>query len=390
MEKTNKYYGVIEKLVKEHKKFAGNEEFLEDIIDDVYSHSEVVINSIANNSVVDAYLAKVVGTSIITVPKRLGKRNETVQKEPEPIQEIFNKNNVNTELVDKMINSAPKAVEEIGDITPTNDEVVELLEQNEDVSCIEEFDIQTEEPEENEISNSDVMELELPEEESDVAEINDAGDELEEDFQDNLIDLQENIDSVDDVVDEIEDRQHDDLIDLEENTAENSVEEAEYIDEIENEVSPEVLETAEELEPVKEILDESLDYSEIVSETTDDTEDLLVPVELDETSDLLEVETPSDINFDDTVDLQSDEQNEFKPTDYSVFNYNPAENSEEIDEEEIANSIYDLERRKPDLNILKIYNLKYKENNSISEIASKLNMDEDEVKEAVSELISIV
>ena len=390
MEKTNKYYGVIEKLVKEHKKFAGNEEFLEDIIDDVYSHSEVVINSIANNSVVDAYLAKVVGTSIITVPKRLGKHNETAQKEPEPIQEIFNKNNVNTELVDKMINSAPKAVEEIEDITPTNDEVVELLEQNENVSCIEEFDIQTEEPEENEIGTSDVMNLELPEEESDVAEINDEGDELEEDFQDNLIDLQENIDSVDDVVDEIEDRQHDDLIDLEENTAENSVEEAEYIDEIENEVSPEVLETAEELEPVKEILDESLDYSEIVSETTDDTEDLLAPVEVDETSDLLEVETPLDINFDDTVDIQSDEQNEFKPTDYSVFNYNPAENSEEIDEEEIANSIYDLERRKPDLNILKIYNLKYKENNSISEIASKLNMDEDEVKEAVSELISIV
>ena len=34
MEKENKYYGIIENLVKKHKKFPGLESILEDIIDD--------------------------------------------------------------------------------------------------------------------------------------------------------------------------------------------------------------------------------------------------------------------------------------------------------------------------------------------------------------------
>ena len=72
MEKTNKYYGVIEDLVKQNRKYQGLEPILDDIIDDVYSHSEVIINSINNDSVIQSYLAKVVSTSVITVPKRLG------------------------------------------------------------------------------------------------------------------------------------------------------------------------------------------------------------------------------------------------------------------------------------------------------------------------------
>ena len=69
MEKTNKYYGIIENIVKKHSKFPGNESLLEEIIDDVYTHSEVIINSINNESVINAYLEKVISTSIITVPK---------------------------------------------------------------------------------------------------------------------------------------------------------------------------------------------------------------------------------------------------------------------------------------------------------------------------------
>jgi hypothetical protein len=48
MEKENKYYGIIENLVKKHKKFPGLESILEDIIDDVYSHSEVIIKTVTN------------------------------------------------------------------------------------------------------------------------------------------------------------------------------------------------------------------------------------------------------------------------------------------------------------------------------------------------------
>ena len=95
MEKTNKYYGIIEGLIKANKKFPGCESVLENIIDDVYAHSEVIINSISNENVIIAYLEKVVATSIITVPKKMG---------------ISNHKTVDKALVDKMINISSSSV----------------------------------------------------------------------------------------------------------------------------------------------------------------------------------------------------------------------------------------------------------------------------------------
>ena len=80
MEKENKYYGIIENLVKKHKKFPGLESILEDIIDDVYSHSEVIIKTVTNEDVINAYLEKVVSTSIITVPKKMNFHPEIKHK----------------------------------------------------------------------------------------------------------------------------------------------------------------------------------------------------------------------------------------------------------------------------------------------------------------------
>ena len=110
MEKTNKYYGVIEDLVKQNRKYQGLEPILDDIIDDVYSHSEVIINSINNDSVIQSYLAKVVSTSVITVPKRLGFQPEVQRKTVDAQQVLENvvhkqEKAVNTVLVDKMINN---------------------------------------------------------------------------------------------------------------------------------------------------------------------------------------------------------------------------------------------------------------------------------------------
>lgn len=65
MEKDNKYYGLIENLVRTHKKFPGYEPILDEIIDDVYAHSEVIIGSINNEKVINAYLEKVISTSIV-------------------------------------------------------------------------------------------------------------------------------------------------------------------------------------------------------------------------------------------------------------------------------------------------------------------------------------
>ena len=107
MEKTNKYYSIIENLVRQHKKFPGYEDIIEDIIDDVYSHSEVIINSINNDSVIKAYLEKVISTSIITVPKKLHFKQVSPNKSTA---------DVNTELIDRMINSAHYTEKPSGDI----------------------------------------------------------------------------------------------------------------------------------------------------------------------------------------------------------------------------------------------------------------------------------
>lgn len=66
-----KYYDLIIKLIKEHRKYSGLEAILEDIANDVYEHSKVVIGSITNDEVITAYLNKVVATSIVTVPKKM-------------------------------------------------------------------------------------------------------------------------------------------------------------------------------------------------------------------------------------------------------------------------------------------------------------------------------
>lgn len=66
-----KYYDLIITLIKQHKKFAEYEAILEDIANDVYEHSKVVLDSVTNEEVITAYLAKVISTSMITVPKKL-------------------------------------------------------------------------------------------------------------------------------------------------------------------------------------------------------------------------------------------------------------------------------------------------------------------------------
>lgn len=72
-----KYYDLIITLIKQHKKFAEYEAILEDIANDVYEHSKVVLDSVTNEEVITAYLAKVISTSMITVPKKLNFNTKT-------------------------------------------------------------------------------------------------------------------------------------------------------------------------------------------------------------------------------------------------------------------------------------------------------------------------
>ncbi len=115
MDRDNKYYEIIKEIVQNHKKFAGLEDILEDIIDDVYSHSKVIISSIDDEAVLNSYLEKVVSTSIITVPKRL-KINSVARTSPsaeEIISKAQSEIKVDKALVDKMINGDIKKEQDV-------------------------------------------------------------------------------------------------------------------------------------------------------------------------------------------------------------------------------------------------------------------------------------
>lgn len=149
MEKENKYYGIIENLVKKHKKFPGLESILEDIIDDVYSHSEVIIKTVTNEDVINAYLEKVVSTSIITVPKKMNFHPEIKHKSF--IRE-HNTIKVDQKLIDKMIN----APEIIKPIEPVAEEV-----KQEEISVEEEHPQIIQEPIIDDSVNIDTIDLEM-------------------------------------------------------------------------------------------------------------------------------------------------------------------------------------------------------------------------------------
>ena len=84
----------------------------------------------------------------------------------------------------------------------------------------------------------------------------------------------------------------------------------------------------------------------------------------------------------------SSENTDFKPTDYSVFSYSTDKYKDDIDAEEIVNEIKDLASKHPELNIINVY--KFKDKLTIPQVASELNMSEDNVIEALNELVAIV
>ncbi len=101
MEKENQHYSTIESIIKKHKKFPGLESIMDDIIEDVYSHAEVILRTVTNENVINAYLEKIVSTSIITVPKKLGLKSQVGTE----VKSSFDTSIINKTSIDPMINS---------------------------------------------------------------------------------------------------------------------------------------------------------------------------------------------------------------------------------------------------------------------------------------------
>lgn len=468
MEKTNKYYGVIEDLVKQNRKYQGLEPILDDIIDDVYSHSEVIINSINNDSVIQSYLAKVVSTSVITVPKRLGFQPEVQRKTVDAQQVLENvvhkqEKAVNTVLVDKMINNiafddkeeepsleeslsleelevselqtpettietASETVNENKDLLISNDDKLEIETSNIDTQ--DEISVSDNElnvligENDNEISDIDAQtEIVNETTESTEPETIKESEQVSLELND-LDEISEEEETQHDKTDEIQTSEEVDSIELEPVLADDSTLEISDEPLLQNDKieihEEETLELhqddstnfnsldIEDLNPVEEDSD-TFETKDLEILNSDDTSDVTLDIQDDDDNiELLETSTADDSPLDVisnnglnqiadviTTTLEypgntSSENTDFKPTDYSVFSYSTDKYKDDIDAEEIVNEIKDLASKHPELNIIDVYNLKFKDKLTIPQVASELNMSEDNVIEALNELVAIV
>lgn len=403
MEKENKYYGIIENLIRTHKKFPGLEAILEDIIEDVYSHSEVILNTVSNDAVLNAYLSKVVSTSMITVPKRMNFHSElnhrVITSEPVQTEKPYAKADNN--LVDKMINSTVK--EEVKVIEP---EVIETVEPEIIEEVKEEVLIETPVPEKEAESFIEEINLDEFEVEEELTP------ELTFEEVDNIVEHEPEL-AVDESENALETEIESELTVDEVEPQEELFEETETLQEettedLEIEEPQDILLPEEDLLPeadTETVLDEtSLDEPEIleeeITELSEEPEELLVE---DNTLDSLDFDNlePEDDSLPEEeaveLDLHEEEEEEeevinFTSTDYSKFEFTPenTEPDESIDLELISKDLQELDSKHPELNIIEIYNLKYKDSLSVSEISSQLDMSEDKVIEALNEIIAVL
>ena len=406
MEKNNKHYNVIANIVKENKKYPGLEAILDEIIDDVYSHSEVILNTVTNESVVNAYLEKVVSTSIITVPKKLGYHPNTISRES-------NNNSLNRDidktLIDKMINGVDSNSNENTKIS--NDKLIEPpLSESAESSYISE-----EEPENiSDLSLSDddiAIDLSDTQEVSSDKEDESTNTETTSSDNDELI-FTETTDIASDFVDTTEDKSsniqentddtlegNSDLIDLESFTTEdtsevfeiehNQQEESENIEEYhsdniidlgqcndnENTATEEVV-TEEEFADN----DDVIDLSQCNNNENSETEEVITEEEIADSDDMIDLNNYTDL--DDNNNLEPDI--EISDTTDTIINH-----EKDIIEQTAEVSLPEEERSTEDtssINDVRVESEEGSDNDSVTTSLSAPIIEEpNEIKESDNE-----
>lgn len=349
-----KYYDIIVELIKENKKFTGLEPILDDIVQDVYEHSKVVVASVSNEDVIVAYLKKVIATSIITVPKKLNfktKRNHDVLKTIESLTGVSldlsqNTTEVKEEQIEPFTNDT---IEELVIEEDNNDDELNDISSPNETFEVEQIDNNKNEDVELEQNNiSDFTDLET----IDALETSD-------DEEDILVDAPDTIEKIE-PIEEIGQEVNVNLVDKMINgiSTENTEDNYSFLETDENENENEN-ENDLLLEEVEDIEDTLIDFSEntsILSETEESDESL--------------------------------SESEVKLPCYDCFNFEPKE--PEYAKDEICNNLLEYNSKYSDKNALEICNLKYKEQMPISKIAETLNLQEEAVIETLNDIIELV
>lgn len=446
-----KYYDIIVSLIKQNDKYSGCEPILDEIVQDVYDHSKVVLGSVTNEDVISAYLNKVVATSLITVPKKLNfnTRNkhrvisnvEAITKttlQPKPVIEETETQEIAFETLNTPIETVSELEfepaqqeepiieqEESFDIKPEEQvvEEVETFSFESDELVIEESQLE----EEEEFISTPSLEVAVETEATAI----DSEEQPEESFMEIEevsfapeieFEAQEEPVLIEKTVDETEEPSFEPMMEIE--TQEETIDEPdqelvlqpeepafEPMMEFEIQEEP-VVETEEEFsfeEPSEEpevnitFVDNMING---VSNTEEEELELLEEEETlqEESSDdipsLIE-EEPISLDMSEDADLvEADEsslfveENSDEPVaSYSVpsfecFSFEP--DRPEFDADSICAELQELASKHPEKKLLQVCKLKYEDLLSVSEIAEKLDFSEETVLDILNDIIELV
>ena len=394
----NKYYDLIISLIKKHRKYSGLETILEDIANDVYEHSKVVIASVANEEVVTSYLEKVVSTSIVTVPKKLNFNTRNRHRVTSNI--IVDTNSVlqEKEFDDNVqINTEVKSSESEKFSTEKELETEPILETiNGEEELLDEPILLEESLEEQLASQDELYTFEEPlnetQEEIENLEIEEEEEEEEEEEVDRtLVEKMINGTSIDKAS---KNNKIEELFSEEITEVYETIETIEAVEENEEELADDFAEDSELLEETEHSFNLDLENSEpsFDIEEIAETIESLEPVE--DTKSLLGdvLETESEDLVDETLEIKNTESSEhfidFNPPSFDCFNFEYKKS--DYDTTEIIAELEDIEQKHPERKILTICDLKYSQNLSVQEIAQKIGFTEEEVLDVLNEIIEIV
>ncbi|MCM1003908.1 MAG: hypothetical protein NC408_06150 [Candidatus Gastranaerophilales bacterium] len=378
-----KYYDIIVAIVKQNDKYAGCEPILDDIVQDVYDHSKVVLGSVSNEDVINAYLNKVVATSLITVPKKLNFNTRNKHRIISNVEAITN--------VSLPANPVEPQIEE-----------VQLESFDEPANTMEELTFEEEE------QTAEIIE----EPEFEFDSIEDTKDEfiIEEPIEETTT-VTEDFESI---VEEVEDNTTFDL--EEENSLEDFSaalsEEPEFVIETpEQDVDKTLVDkmiNGVELEPAEPEELSVMEEPAVLEEDESDNSFEIEEVSLQEEPEIIEESSIEEFSFaEEPVLLQEEEEvieeeNEIliaedttehetsmcKLPDFECFSYEPE--TPEFDEEEICADLKELDSKHPEKKLLQICKLKYEENQSVAEIAQTLDFSEEAVLDTLNDIIELV
>ena len=331
------YKDLIVTLIKNHRRYPGCEDILDEIVNEVMSKAKAVVENVDDEKTVRNYLIKTVSAAMIIVPKR---HNITTR--------MTRRSNLSDMALPKPTPAVEESVEpenitldsNIVEETSTEDIVLELDNTTDILNTLQESDNENDFPEAEEIVSASADSI--IEEELEIAP------ETKEEFPE---------------IDEIQSAE-------EQQEVNNSL-----VDRMINEIAPEDSGIAYNNEDTElEELDAISDFEELEQDST-----------LDETLDIAEdsVEIGTD-----TDNIVNNEAKNYALPDLQLFNIEYFD--KELNLDDVHNDLTELINKHPDKQYGTIWKLKYIDNKSADEIAESLNCDIETVLERLEDIINVV